>query len=69
MNPHDHDLQKEIEGNERMKDILSVCVPSGTVLAVVNIANLKDALSCVLIGTTIGYTVWKWRRDARKGKL
>jgi hypothetical protein len=49
-----------------MRDIIQVGTISGGTLAVVNFTNIKDALSCLLIAVTIGYTLWKWRRDASK---
>ena len=51
-----------------MRDIIQVGTISGGTLAVVNFTSIKDALSCLLIGVTIGYTVWKWRRDINKTK-
>ena len=51
-----------------MRDIIQVGTISGGTLAVVNFTNIKDALSCLLIVVTIGYTVWKWRRDVKKTK-
>ena len=61
-------MKKQHERNEGMRDIIQVGTISGGTLAVVNFTNIKDALSCLLIVVTIGYTVWKWRRDVKKTK-
>jgi hypothetical protein len=51
-----------------MKDIAQSWGITATVLAVINVLTLKEWLSCLLIAVTVGYTVWKWRRDVRKDK-
>jgi hypothetical protein len=45
-------------------DSAKVLVPNGLVLAVVNAMTLKDWLNLMLISLSIGYTIWRWRRDS-----
>jgi len=51
---------------ERLRDVVEVWAPNGLVLAFVNLVSIKTCFEIVLISVSIGYTVWRWRRDARK---
>jgi hypothetical protein len=52
--------------DSRLADITKVVLPNGSVLAFVNLANLKHSLEIAAILITIVYTIWRWRRDAGK---
>jgi hypothetical protein len=49
---------------ERGPAILSVWIPTGAVLALVNALSLKDWLQVGLLVLTGAYTIWRWRRDS-----
>jgi hypothetical protein len=51
-----------------MRDTLQTVVPTGACLAFVNLVGLEVILQILLILTTIAYTIWRWRRDARKAR-
>jgi hypothetical protein len=52
--------------DSRLADITKVVLPNGSVLAFVNLANVKHSLEIAAILITIIYTIWRWRRDAGK---
>ena len=52
--------------DERERDCLKVLVPNGVVLALMHLVDLKTIAEIVLIFLSIGYTAWRWNRDARK---
>lgn len=54
--------------DERMGDILRVILPNGGVLAMVHLVDLATLGQLLLITVSIGYTLWRWRRDARKDR-
>lgn len=49
-------------------DIIEVNGINGGVLAIVYLADLKEIASFALIALSIGYTIWKWRHDAKNKK-
>ena len=51
----------------RVGDTCKVVLPNGVVLAAVNLARLNLIFQLVAVSLTILYTIWRWRRDARKG--
>ena len=51
----------------RVHDILRVTIPNGAVLGFINLVDLKTIAEIGLIGLSAGYTVWRWRRDAKTG--
>ena len=48
-----------------MRDVTQIGLLNGGTLALVTFSSLKDALSCILLLVTIGFTVWKWRTAKR----
>lgn len=48
-------------------DTLKVLVPNSTVIAVINLADFKTIAELGLIGLSAAYTIWRWRRDLKKG--
>jgi len=52
--------------DERLFDTLRVAVPNTVVVAVLHLADLKTLAELGLILLTAAYTVWRWRRDAKK---
>lgn len=55
-------VRQAVDG--RAGDCLSVIVPNATVLGIVNAVSLKTWAELGLIGVTILYTIWRWRRDS-----
>lgn len=51
--------------NERAKDIMGVWGVNGVVVGV-GWATANGALTALSILISIAYTIWKWRRDAKK---
>ena len=49
---------------ERIKDCLAVILPNGAVLATVRLVDLKTFGELGLLGLTMAYTAWRWRRDS-----
>jgi len=52
--------------NDHVKHIASTWVVNAAVLATTHLSDIKEGLSCVLIAVTIFYTMWKWRRAAKR---
>ena len=48
---------------QRGAAILSVWVPTGAVLALINAVSLKGWLSVFLLIVNLSYSIWRWRRD------
>lgn len=46
---------------------LSVALPNFLTLTVVNIAGLNVAIQIFAGVITIAYTLWRWRKDIKKG--
>ena len=44
----------------------SILIPNGTVFAAVTIADLEAICKVTLLALTIAYTVWKWKREAKR---
>jgi hypothetical protein len=53
---------------KKLEDSLSVVVPSGLTLGVVNLTTLNAAASLVLTLLTIVYLLWRWNRQAKQTK-
>ena len=49
-------------------DTLKVVVPNGCVLATINVVTLKGWAELGLIMLSAAYTIWQWRRAARRDK-
>jgi hypothetical protein len=54
----------ESEWSGRVGDILAVLVPNGTILATVNLIPVNHAIQMLAGIVTIGYAIWRWRRDS-----
>jgi len=52
--------------NERLSDTLKVIVPNGAVVASVNLLELKGFAELGLMALSAAYTIWRWRRDAKR---
>lgn len=48
----------------RIGDVLSVVLPNGTILAAVNLIPLNHLVQVLAALVTIGYAIWRWRRDS-----
>lgn len=51
-------------GSSRFAACFSVAGPNATVLAVVNLSDIKAWAELLLIVLSILYTIWRWRRDS-----
>jgi hypothetical protein len=51
-------------GSERWSDIAAVCLPNATIVAAVHMVELNALLTFLSLAVTIGYTIWRWRRDS-----
>ena len=52
--------------DDRLKDCLAVVLPNGAVLAAINLSRINTLIQILAGLITIGYAVWRWRRDARE---
>jgi hypothetical protein len=50
--------------SERLRDCLEVCIPNGLILASVNLLQVNHLVQIVGGLVTVGYAVWRWRRDS-----
>lgn len=46
-----------------MKEIAKVWGANG--LALVSVLTVKEWLACAALAVSIGYTVWKWRKESK----
>lgn len=53
---------------EAAKDIALVWTAQFGVIAVRLTMHLNEVLTTVSLGLTIAFTIWRWRKEARKGK-
>lgn len=51
-----------------MGDTASVVGPNSAVIAIIHMIDFKTAGEVLLIGLSIGYTLWRWRRDYKNKK-
>jgi hypothetical protein len=49
---------------QRGAAILSVWVPTGAVLALINAVSLKGWLTVLLLSINVCFSLWRWRRDS-----
>jgi len=54
---------------DKISDTAKVLVPNGAVLGVIHLVDVKAAAELVLVGLSIAYTIWRWRRDSRRRDL
>jgi type IV secretory pathway TrbD component len=54
--------------DDTLADTLKVVIPNSAVLATINIVTLKEWAEFGLILLSAAYTVWQWRRVARRDK-
>lgn len=50
-----------------MKAILSVAIPNIGALAISMLTNIELVLKVMVLSVTLGYGVWKWIHDYKKG--
>lgn len=50
----------------RLLDISRILFPNGAVIGAIHLSDVAAAGQVVLVALSIAYTVWRWRRDARK---
>jgi hypothetical protein len=50
---------------DALRDMLKVVGPNGIVLAALNVLTIKGWLELSVLTLSIGYTIWRWRRDLR----
>lgn len=52
--------------DHRIGDSCRVVFPNAFVLAFINLTTLRACGEFAMIGLSIAYTLWRWRRDARQ---
>lgn len=52
----------------KISDTAQVVGPNVGMLAFINLSRVNEVGQAVLVGLTIAYTVWRWRRDAKKDR-
>jgi len=50
----------------KVRDVLSVILPNGAILSFVNLTQINALVSITAGLVTIGYAVWRWRKDVKK---
>jgi hypothetical protein len=58
------DERLETFAGGRLGDVLSVVLPNGVILAAVNLTPVNQTITLLAGLVTIGYAVWRWRRDS-----
>lgn len=60
-------MPEQIEhAGKRIVDTLLVLVPNGSVIATIHLMDVRMIGEIILVGLSIAYTIWRWRRDSRK---
>ena len=52
--------------NNQVPSLFKVWI--GALTSILMSANLHNVVSVIMMASTIGYTLWKWRRDYEKSK-
>ena len=53
---------------DAVQDTLLIATVTGGTFAVISLANLQAALSCLLLTISIAFTAWKWYHALKKKK-
>lgn len=52
--------------NARAHDMLAVVVPNGLAVTLIHSMDAKFLVDALVGVVTIAYTIWRWRKDAKK---